>query len=171
VDDNDALSAETAVAPRRVDYAGAVYGSLLAASVITGSATTEHSPSPWSLVALLLATGLVYWMAHAYAGFVGDREHGVGLSWAELRAVGAREWPLVQAAFPPAAAAAVGGLVGLADSTVAWAALFTAVAGQVGWSVVATAHSGAGRRLVVASAIANLLLGLLLVALKTRLAH
>jgi hypothetical protein len=171
VDDNDARSAETAVASRRIDYSGAVYGSLLAASVITGSATPEDSPSPWSLVALLLATGLVYWMAHAYADFVGDREHGVSLSWAELRAAGVRDWPLVQAAYPPAAVALAGGLVGLADSTVAWAALFTAVAGQVGWSVVATAHGGADRRLVVASAIANLFFGLMLVALKTRLAH
>jgi hypothetical protein len=171
VNDTQAGSAGTVAAPRRADYAGAVYGSLLAASVIAGAAASEHPPTPFTLAGLLLGTGLVFWLAHAYASLVGDRVHGLPLSWTEVRTVGAREWPLVQTAFPPAAVVVIGDLVGLADVTIGWAALLTAVAGQVGWSVVATAHSGAGRRLVIVSAFANLLLGLVLVVLKTSLAH
>ncbi|TMQ89858.1 hypothetical protein ETD83_38025 [Actinomadura soli] len=155
----------------RADYSGAVYGSLLAASVIVG-ASPRHDPAPAAtVVALLFATGLVFWLAHVYASLVGDRQHGRRLDWPEIRSVGRREWPLAQAAVPPAAAAACCGLIGLSDATASWAALFVALGGQVGWTVAAGARAHAGGRLIVMSAVVSLLLGMIIVALKVILTH
>ncbi|MBO2447434.1 hypothetical protein J4573_10080 [Actinomadura barringtoniae] len=155
----------------RVDYAGAVYGSLLAASVVVGSAP-RHTPTPaLSLVVLLLATGVVFWLAHVYASLAGDREKGAPLTKQEVRQVGSREWPLAQAAVPPAAAAALCWLLGLSNATAAWCALFVALASQVGWTVVAGTRSNAKPLLIVVSAVVNLLLGLVIVMLKVVLTH
>jgi hypothetical protein len=161
----------TADGPTRVDYTGAVYGSLLAASVIIGASPGEHPAPPPSLVAVLLATGLVFWLAHVYARLTGDRVRGIEWRWTEIRSVGAAEWPLVQAAFPPAAMACAGWLLGLADATTAWLALLVALAGQVGWGMAASFHVGARTGWVLASGLVNLLLGLIIIALKVLLSH
>ncbi|NKZ04261.1 hypothetical protein [Actinomadura latina] len=155
----------------RADYAGAVYGSLLAASVVVGaSPRDEPAPAP-TLVALLLATGLVFWLAHVYASLAGDRQHGLRMNGAEIRSAGRREWPLAQAAIPPAAAAAACRLADLSDAAASWTALFVALGGQVGWTLAAGRRAKAGVSLIVVSAVVNLLLGLLIVALKVMLTH
>jgi hypothetical protein len=155
----------------RADYAGAVYGSLLAASVVVGASPREEPASPATLIALLLATGFVFWLAHVYARLVGDRRHAVRLSRAEIRSVGRREWPLVQAMFPPAVAAGLCRLLDLSDSAASWTALVVAMCGQVGWSAVAGARSNAPVSLTVLTAVVNLFLGLIIVALKVLLSH
>ncbi|SFO19567.1 hypothetical protein [Actinomadura madurae] len=157
--------------PARADYTDAVYGSLLAASVIAGTGSGDHPVAAPSLAILLLATGLVFWVAHVYARLAGDRLRGAAWGRAEIRSVGAAEWPLVQAAFPPAATALAGWLLGLADAATAWLALSVALAGQVGWGIAATLQAGGRGGLVAASALVNLLLGLTVVALKTLLSH
>ncbi|MFG2006272.1 hypothetical protein ACGFNU_44705 [Spirillospora sp. NPDC048911] len=156
---------------KRVDYAGAVYGSLLAASVVVGSAPRKHPTPAGVLALLLLATGLVFWLAHVYASLAGDRERGVPLSRAEVRAIGRKEWPLAQAAFPPALAALSCALLGLPDAAAAWTALAVALVSQVGWTVIAGTKADAGLLLIVVSAAVNLVLGLVVVALKVLLAH
>jgi hypothetical protein len=155
----------------RADYAGAVYGSLLAASVVAGATPRRDPPAASTLIALLLATGVVFWLAHVYARLAGDRQRGTRMSWAEVRSVGRRELPLAEAAFPPAIVAAICWTVGLPDSAVAWATLCAALCGQVTWAVVASARAGAATFLVVGSAVVNLLLGLIIVVLKVLLTH
>lgn len=155
----------------RADYAGAVYGSLLAASVVVGASPRQEPASAPTLIALLLATGLVFWLAHVYASLAGDRQHGLRVNWPEIRSVGRREWPLAQAAVPPAAAAFACWAAGLSDGAAAWTALFTALGGQVGWTVAAWRRADAGVRLIVVSGMVNLALGLLIVALKVVLTH
>jgi hypothetical protein len=153
----------------RADYTGAIYGSLLAASVVV-SATAGQEPRPVRLAALLIVTGLVFWVAHAYARLVGDRIRHADLSWRELRRVSTHEWPLVEAAFPPAAAALICGLFGIEEAA-AWAALVVAIVGQIGWATFAAYRAGATRPVILVSAGVNLLLGLVIVALKSALHH
>jgi hypothetical protein len=155
----------------RVDYVGAVYGSLLAASVVAGASPSTDPPSPAALMTVLLATGVVFWLAHVYARLIGDRERDTEIGWRQVRSVGTSEWPIAEAAIPPAVVAAVGWVLGLSDSTTAWAALLVAVVGQAGWGMVAAARVGAPRRIVVVSGLANVFLGLIVVALKALLAH
>jgi hypothetical protein len=153
------------------DYTGAIYGSLLAASVVAGTSPGQRPPRPLELIVVLLATGIVFWLAHVYAQLGGDRLAGASLSRKEVRVAAAREWPIVQAAVPPALAAGIGALLGLSDSGAAWLALLVAVAGQLGWALYAAAKAGATGRVMVASGVVNLVLGLLIVLLKVAVSH
>jgi hypothetical protein len=169
----DGPRADSAGADRGVpsDYEGAIYGSLLAGSVVAGTGPGHEPPRPAQLIALLLSTGVVFWLAHVYAHLVGKRPTGTRVSPGELRAAARRDWPIVQAAVPPAAAAALGVLLGLSDTGVAWLALGVAVGSQIGWALYVAGRAGAtGMRLVAAGAV-NLLLGSVIVLLKAALTH
>ncbi|MEU4096650.1 hypothetical protein [Streptomyces sp. NPDC026673] len=152
------------------NYTGAVYGSLLAASVVAGAGSAGPYPR-LELVLLLICTGLVFWAAHVYAGFVGDRLRGGRVTWHEIRQVCVREWPIVQAALLPAAAVAVSPLLGLGPEGAAWLALVIAIAQQVAWAGAAVIRVGASRWAVVSVGIVNLVLGLVIVAAKVALQH
>jgi hypothetical protein len=152
------------------DYAGAVYGSLLAASVVVGASALGPYPR-LELVLLLLCTGAVFWAAHVYANFVGDRAWQERLTWAEVRHVCSGEWPIVQAAFLPAAVVAISPLLGLGLEGTAWLALGVAVLQQMCWATAEVVQAGAPRRTVVSACVVNLLLGLIIVAAKAALQH
>ncbi|MBN6050978.1 hypothetical protein JYK22_03440, partial [Nonomuraea sp. RK-328] len=155
---------ESETVPRPVEYGGAVYGSLLAASVVAGSAAGTPSTVA-DLVALLISTGVVFWLAHVYVRLV---EHGLHpLTWRRVRAAGRVEWPLAQAAFPPAVAAAFASVLGLSDGAATWVALGVAVSTQVAWAVAAAVTAGLGRTGIAVSAVINLGLGLIVILLKT----
>ncbi|MGW7478727.1 hypothetical protein ACWGH8_09125 [Nonomuraea muscovyensis] len=149
------------------EYVGAVYGSLLAASVVAGSAADGTPTSPGDLVVVLISTGVVFWIAHLYVQVVG---RGAPLTWPRLREAGRQEWPLAQAAFPPAIAAALASALGMSDAVASWAALAVAVAGQVTWAVGAAVRTRSSTSVVVLSGLANLVLGLAIVLLKTLVA-
>ncbi|WP_043196579.1 hypothetical protein [Streptomyces sp. NRRL WC-3725] len=152
------------------DYAGAVYGSLLAASVVVGAGSLGSFPR-LELALLLLSTGVVFWAAHVLARLFGARIMYVPLGVNEIRRVCVAEWPIVEAAVPPAAAVAVTPLLGIGPRGAAWLALAVALAGHVGWSTVAAVRAGATGRAVVTAAAVNLVLGLLIVVLKVALTH
>ncbi len=154
---------------RRGDYTGAVYGSLLAASVVVGAGTLGPYPR-LQLVVLLLSTGVVFWAAHVFSRLFGARMvHR--LSWAVIRRDAREERPIIEAAVPPAIAAAVSPWFGLGPQGVAWLALLVALIGQVGWATLAASRAGASRRLMMAAGAINLCLGLLIVLLKVGLQH
>lgn len=90
----------TAERRARADYAGGVYGSMLAASVIIGAGTLGSFPR-LELVLLLLLTGVAFWIAHVHAQVFGARlvqqrklDRGAVLSACR------DEWPIVKAAVP-----------------------------------------------------------------------
>ncbi|MFG1948575.1 hypothetical protein [Nonomuraea sp. NPDC048826] len=152
------------------DYTGAVYGSLLAASVVVGAGSLGRFPR-LEMIILLVSTGLVFWAAHVYARLFGARTVFRTISRSEVFRACAEEWPIVKAAGPPAVAVAVGPLLGLGGQGTVWLALAVAVAGQVGWAATAAVRIGASTRMVVVTSLINLLLGLVIVALKAVLHH
>ncbi|MEU0657474.1 hypothetical protein [Streptomyces lavendulocolor] len=152
------------------DYTGGVYGSMLAASVVIGAGSLGDFPRV-ELVLLLLLTGLVFWVAHVHAQLFGARLARQAPDRRVVLRVCREEWPIVKAAVPPAAAVALSPLFGLDVLGALWLALAVAVVGQVGWSVAAARRAGATRRLMAITASVNLLLGLLIVALKIVLTH
>ncbi|MET7466116.1 hypothetical protein [Nonomuraea sp. NPDC005501] len=158
---------DTDAAPEPAEFGGAVYGSLLAASVVAGSAAGTPSP-PGDLVLLLISTGVVFWLAHLYVRLVERGLHP--LTWRRIRAAGRQEWPLAQAAVPPAVAVALASQLGMSNEAATWVALGVAVATQVAWAVAAAVSAGSGKGVVVVSGITNLLLGLVIIALKTQVA-
>ncbi|MFC8447461.1 hypothetical protein [Kitasatospora sp. NPDC057223] len=154
----------------RTDFAGAVYGSLLAASVIATAGAVGDFPR-LQVVVLLLVTGLVFWAAHVYASLAGERQVGGRPDWAEIRRVGRHEWGIVEAAVLPAAAVAVSPLLGLGLSGAAWLALAVAVTQQVGWACLGALYAGASRTEAAVEGAVNLVLGLVIVAAKAALGH
>ncbi|RAG87398.1 hypothetical protein DN069_01850 [Streptacidiphilus pinicola] len=161
-------NARTPVRAHRTDYAGAVYGSLLAASVI--AASDLHGAHPrLSLIILLEVTGIVFWMAHVYAHLAGEREAGKAVSWREARRVGRHEWSIVEAATLPALAVLVSPWLGTGDN--AWLAIGVAVAQQVTWAALGALRAGATNRQVAVEAAVNLVLGLLIVVAKVAVGH
>lgn len=154
----------------RADYTGGVYGSMLAASVIVGAGTLGSFPR-LELVLLLLLTGGVFWIAHVHAQLFGARLAQRSPDRAVVLRVCREEWTIVKAAVPPAVAVGVSPVLGLGVQGSQWFALSVAVAGQVGWSVAAARRAGATRRLIVLSALVNLVLGLVILSCKLWLKH
>ncbi|GHE26463.1 hypothetical protein ACFRKE_28020 [Kitasatospora indigofera] len=157
-------------APARTDYSGAVYGSLLAASVIAATSSVGDFPRLETVV-LLLVTGLVFWAAHVYARLTGERSAGRKITWAETRRVGGHEWSIVEAAVLPSIAVAVSPLLGLGLVATGWFALGVAVAQQVTWAYLGALHASASRREAGIEAGVNLVLGLIIVAAKAGIGH
>ena len=152
------------------DYTGAVYGSMLAASVVVGAGALGHFPR-LELVVLLLLTGVVFWVGHVHAQLFGARLAQRPLDRPTVLRVCREEWPIVKAAVPPALAVAVSPLLGLGVEGAVWLAVAVAVAGQVGWSAAGARQAGASWRLVAGSALFNLLLGLVISSFKLALKH
>ncbi|MGX1564124.1 hypothetical protein [Streptomyces sp. NPDC055506] len=157
--------ARGAVRRSRADYTGGVYGSMLAASVVIGVGTLGSLPRV-ELVALLLMTGAVFWLAHVHAQLFGARLAQGAVGRRAVLQVCREEWPILEAAVPSAVAVAISALLPLDMPGTLWLALSVAVAGQVGWSLAAAARAGASGRQMAVSAAVNLLLGLLIIILK-----
>ena len=154
----------------RLDATGAVYGSLLAASVVVGQAPLQESVPPVELAVILLATGAVFWLVHVYSRTLGHYVIDGRFHRHRLAHVMREESPIILAAIPPALAALIVGAIGNA-SAAAWWAFFVAIAGQVIWAIVAAREAGQPRIGVFLAAAVNLGLGLVLVALKVAISH
>ncbi|MEU3844754.1 hypothetical protein AB0E88_32585 [Streptomyces sp. NPDC028635] len=152
------------------DYTGGVYGSMLAATVVIGAGTLGSFPR-LELVALLLLSGVAFWIAHVHAQLFGARLAQNPLDRHTVLHVCRDEWPIVKAAVPPALAVAVSPLLGLDVAGALWLALGVAVAGQVGWSVAAARRAGAPGRMLALTALVNLVLGLLIISFKLFVKH
>ncbi|MES9519015.1 hypothetical protein [Streptomyces capoamus] len=146
-------------------YMGAVYGSLLAASVVVGAGSAGSFPR-LELVLLLLCSGLASWATRVYGQMFRERIRGGTVGAAEIRHACASEWPIIMAAVPPAVAVAVTPLLGIGPQGAVWLALGTALAGHVGWSTVAARRAGATGRAAVTAGAVNLALGLVVVLVK-----
>jgi hypothetical protein len=156
---------------RRTDYAGPVYGSLLAASVAATAGSLGADYPKYQLVLLLIITGVVFWVAHVYARVAGERVVGKSSARGEIRRAGNQEWSIVEAAVLPAVAVGISPVFGLDLTGAAWFALSVAVAQQVGWACLGARRAGASVGRIVVEGAVNLLLGLVIVAAKAALGH
>ncbi|MET9604514.1 hypothetical protein ABZZ17_05535 [Streptomyces sp. NPDC006512] len=154
----------------RTEHAGAVYGSLLAASVIATASAVGAFPR-LQLIVLLLVTGAVFWAAHVYANLAAERLVGRSVGWAEVRGTGRRELPIIEAAVLPAAAVAVSPLLGLGLSGTAWLALAVTGVQQFTWALFGALNAGASRTQATVEGLVNLLFVLLIVAAKAAVGH
>jgi hypothetical protein len=154
----------------RLDATGAVYGSLLAASVIIGQAPLKESVPPVELAVILLATGAVFWLVHVYSRSLGHYVVDGRIHRHRLAHIMREESPIILAAIPPAVAALLAGAIGDA-SKAAWWAFLVALAGQLVWAVVAAREAGQSRIGIVVTVMVNLAVGLVLIALKVFIGH
>lgn len=148
------------------DVGGAVYGLILATSVIAVS--REYEPHDAGVTAVtVIVTATVFWLAHVYAGVleIELRERHVP-TWAEVRGVLDEEWPQVQAGLLPTVILLLGPLGVLADDTAQSVALGACLAELAGTGLLAARTAGARGLLVAASAAVTVGFGVVIVVLK-----
>jgi hypothetical protein len=115
------------------DSAGAIYGSMAAAAVIASSG--RHLP-PGRVLALTLATLLVFWLAHVYAQALAHHLRGAArLRWATVHAAMVEEWPMVAAPVPAMGVLLLGAVGLLEEHRAVNLALWVGVAQLVGWGI------------------------------------
>ena len=149
------------------NYAAAVYGSVLASTVVISAGDLR---APLTLAVLLITSGLVFWIAHVYAATVAS-VHG-GWHYGAIRTGMAHEWPVAFAAVPPALAALVSGLlpnVSVTDGV--WAALIVALAEQQLWGYAAVKNARLSGSALTRTMLLNIFMGFIIVALKLGVGH
>jgi len=149
------------------DYTSAVYGSVLAATVVVSAGDLR---SPAALSSLLVVSGIVFWLAHVYAATVAGR-HG-GWHMGSIRTSMRHEWPVAFAAIPPAIAAAICGwipAVSVADGV--WAALVVAIGEQQLWGYAAVRNARLTGPALTATVLLNVVMGFIIIGLKFAVGH
>jgi len=146
-------------------FSAAVYGSILAASVVAALDVTEAAPGAMTIT--LLSTTLVFAVAHAWAEVVSERiAFGHGASARRLLELIRREWPLVEAGFVPGAALALAWAGVWSASVGASVALALAVMQLVGWGILVGRRSYDRWPAALFVGVVNGCFGLILVGLK-----
>jgi hypothetical protein len=79
--------------------AGAIYGTILATTVV--AATSNHPEPLGRTVVLVLGTSIVFWLAHFYAHGLAARVIAQRpLRRAEILSIARSEWPMLQSSWP-----------------------------------------------------------------------
>ncbi len=95
-------------ARQTVHATGAIYGTILVTALVAGL-SEDPDYDPEDILISVLATAIVFWLAHAYARVLGDRLDGDQRGARALtRSALAAEWSLIQAALLPGAALLLG---------------------------------------------------------------
>jgi hypothetical protein len=105
----DLAETETPLAHRAHHLAGAIYGTILATTVVAASA--GHPEDVARPMVLVLGTSVVFWMAHVYAlGLAARMVARRPLHRTEIIGLARSEWPMLQSSWPILAVLALGGL-------------------------------------------------------------
>jgi hypothetical protein len=155
----------------RRTIAGTVYGTIVVlASLAAGGKAFENEL--WHLVAIVVTTVLVLWIAHVYAhGLQESLEAGRRLDAAELSAVARRELAIPLAAVAPSAMLALGAVGLFRGSTAVWIADAICVATLAVQGLRYALLERLSRLGTLAAVAVNLALGLAIVGLKVVVAH
>jgi hypothetical protein len=155
----------------RRTIAGTVYGTIVVlAALSAGGSAFEHDL--WHLVAIVVTTVLVLWIAHVYSHGLGESlQIGRRLDVGELGALAGRELAIPLAAVAPATMLALGAVGLCRGSTAVWLAVGICVATLGVQGLRYAAVERLGLVATVAAVAFNLALGLVIVALKVIVAH
>jgi hypothetical protein len=142
---------------------GAIYGTILALSV---TAVGSEKESDVDVLISVIATALVFWLVHVYAGVLAARlERGAPIGEA-LRHESGREWPLVQASVPVMVPLFLGAIGVIGDETGYWLAIVVGVVVLAGFGVRLVRQEKGSTATVIVVAVLNVCVGLLFVLLK-----
>jgi hypothetical protein len=155
----------------RERIAGSVYGTIVVLAVLADEASAyEHDL--WRLDALVVATVLTLWIAHAYAHGLGESIRlGRRLTSTELSTIITHELAIPLAAVLPLAAISIGALRAFDDTRAFWAAFALGAATLV---IQGVRFAKLGRLSLVGtitSVALNLSLVMMIVALKVLVSH
>ncbi len=151
-------------AKARQRRASGIYGAIITAAILATAGNELHTGG---LVAAVVITLVVYWLAEEYAELLGEQaEGGLVPTWDNIRGSLAATWPMVTASFVPLAVLVLARLAGATISVADNIGLAAAIALLLihGWSAAQAAELR-GWRLAWATSVA-LGLGLVMVLLK-----
>jgi hypothetical protein len=146
--------------------ARSIYGTILALAVVLAVADDPDHGIAYVLGGLL-ATAVVFWLAHVYAEVLAEHVRSQTTSWwADVRYALTREWPLVRAAGPLAVALLLGVAGLVSRDTAVDLAVGVGLVELFGWGLAVGRKLGQRLPLAVLTGLANCALGAALVALK-----
>jgi hypothetical protein len=146
------------------DSAGAIYGTIVAMAVIAG---TARDPAHGKALGLVVATLVVFWLAHVYAHTLSSHlrgEHGPG--WSAVVAAMDEERPLLEGPVPLLVVLLLGELGLLEGGTAVRLALWLGIAELVLWGVLYSRRQHWNWLVAVTAGAVNGLFGLLIVLLE-----
>ena len=148
------------------DVAGAIYGLILATSVIAVS--RESQPDNAGITAVtVIVTAAVFWLAHVYAESLALGVHGRHMpTWPETRRIVDKQWPLVQAGILPTALLLLGPLGVLGDETAQDLAISACLLELGTTGLLVARAAGARGILAVLSGVIALSFGVVIIVLK-----
>jgi hypothetical protein len=156
---------------RGANIGGAVYGSVLVASIVVAAAGDDQL-GLWKMSVIVAATSAVFWLAHVYAHTMGETlEHRQRITVAAVREVSKREWPLIQAAVLPLLALVLGALHVLERKTALWIAALLPIATLFAWGIVYARREQMGVWGTLAVASITSTFGIVVIALKIGVGH
>ena len=144
------------------DAASAVYGTILAASLLIAI-----DGGPIMIMASIMLTALVFWLAHVHVALLRSVvRRGEHVRWRDARAVFIDEWPLAQASLTPIAPMllAAFGLLSVADARTIGVSI--CVVELIAWGAVISRSADLGRRATLLTIGINAAFGLILIVLK-----
>jgi hypothetical protein len=150
--------------------ASSVYGTVLVmATLAAASGAKGH---PWRLAGLVVGAVVTVWMAHLYAHALAHSiERGRRVTRSDLGDIAHRELGIVLAAVYPTAALLAGALGLVREGTAVWAAVGIGLAVLGTQGVRYARVERLSRTGTVVAVMANLSLGLIVVALKALVIH
>ncbi len=144
--------------------AGAVYGTIVAAGVLAAEGDGGHSIG--AVVASIVGTLAVFWLAHAYTDMLGEqiesRAFAPGRFWHALVV----EAPILESAVAPVLALLAAAAFGATRTTAVTSALVVAVLELLGWTVIASRRLGLRPGQAIPYCVATTVLGFGIIGLK-----
>jgi hypothetical protein len=155
----------------RTTIAGTVYGTIVVLAVLAaGGRAFEHDL--WQLIAIVVTTVFVLWMAHVYAHGLGESlQAGRRLDAPELGSIARRELAIPLTAVAPTAMLALGAVGLLGNRTAFWLAFGVGVATLGVQGLRYAQVERIGRTGTFVAVALNLALGLVLVILEVLVSH
>jgi hypothetical protein len=164
-----ATEADLAAAHEAAGLKGGVYGQVIVTATVAALAL-DNELSATQILIFTVATMFVFWLAHIYAELVSAHvAAGSRLSRERMLSVFRSEWPIMQAAGPPALALALAALGVYSTETGIRIALLTGVVLLGGWGWLIGSRAGLSTAGTLAAAAVSGGLGLLVILLELAL--
>lgn len=145
-----------------------IYGELITGATI--AAALGSTKKVEELVLIVVATLLIYWIAHGYSDVVGEGLHrgghldGGGV-WRAIR----REWPMLAACLPPLIVLVVAVALGASADLARYLALALITLSLIGYGTRAARQAGFSIPLQIVTAAVHAALGVGIIGLKALL--
>jgi hypothetical protein len=157
--------------PERGRSAGALYGTILVLAIVVGLSEDPDAGAGFILGGVLITT-LVFWAVHVYAETLA--QHLAHPHWtlrADVAHAASREWPLVEAAAPPALPLFLGAVGVLSRTAAINLAIALGLLNLFGWGVAVGRAMGQPLSRAIVTGLVNVVLGGIMVVLKAFVHH